>query len=133
MAEEQCCIWAIGRDALAYFTRSTGKGRKKQNNGKKCTHYKHKGHNISECRTLKWEQEEKVSSLNSKSTNASISGKASSKTLSKNSSNRSSAKVTNVNADSNSDSNKMIQVFVAHAASDNEEVKHVYKTKAELH
>jgi hypothetical protein len=38
-----------------------------------------------------------------------------------------------MNADSNSDSNKMIQVFVAHVASGDEEVERVYKIKAELH
>jgi hypothetical protein len=112
--------------------RSTGKGKKKQDNGKKCSHCKCKGDDVSECRTLKREQEEKASGLNSKSANASTSSKASGKSSSKNSSNRSSAKVANMNADSDSDSDKTIQVFVACMALDDEKVERVYKTKAEL-
>ena len=132
LAEEQHHIRAAGGDASAYYTRSMGKGKKKQDNGKKCSHCKHKGHNISKCYTLKQKQEEKASGLNSKSTNASTSSKASGKSSSKSSLTWSSMKVTNMNANSDSDSDKMIQVFVACVALDDEKVERIYKTKAKL-
>jgi len=133
LAEEHHHIRATRGNTTAYFTKSMGKGKKKQENRKKCTHCKHRGHNVSECHTLKREQEEKVSRSNSKSSDTSTSSKASGKTSSKGSSNRSSAKVANANADSDSDSNEMIQVFVARTALDDKKVEHVYKMKAELH
>jgi hypothetical protein len=104
LAEEQCHIQAAGGDTSAYFTWSTGKGKKKQNNRKKCSYCKHKGHNVSECCTVKQEQEEKASSLNTKSADASTSGKSPSKSLS----NLSFMKVANVNTNSDLDSDKTI-------------------------
>jgi hypothetical protein len=139
LAEEKCRIQAAGGDASVYFTRSTGKGKKKQDNGKKCTHCKRKRHNISECHTLKHKQVEKASGSNSKpdtSTSGKALGKTSSKSTSKSSSSKASAKVA---AADDSDSDKTIQVFMACTvtidlppAATNEVIECVYKTKAKL-
>jgi len=128
LAKESRHIWAAGRDATAYFAKSSGKAKKKQDNRKKCTQCKCKGHNISECHMLKWEQEEKVSRLNTSSN--SYLGKLLGKSLGKSSGKTSkfssfckdkgfsSAKITAAESDSDSDSNNTIQVFLAQTASD---------------
>ena len=137
LAEEHHCICAAGGDATAYYTKSSGKGKKKKDNRKKCSHCKCKGHNISKCCTLKQEQEEKASESTPKSgtsssgkvSNSKLSGKASSKNMSKGSSGCASTKVA---ADTDlDDSDKTIQVFMAYTISD-QPVKHVFKTKAKL-
>src|SRR6266851_7614627 len=66
LAEEHCHIRTAGGDTTAYYAKSSGKVKKKDNR-KKCSHCKRKGHDISECRTLKWEQEEKSSRSTSRS------------------------------------------------------------------
>jgi hypothetical protein len=114
--------------------------KKKQNNEKKCTHCKCKGHNVSECRTLKQEQEEKALALNT-SPNSSLgkslgksSGKSSSKVskfLSCKGKGSSSAKIAAAESDSDSGSDGTVQVFLARTAP-HEEVERVFKTKAEL-
>ncbi len=128
---------------MLYFAKSSGKAKKKQDNGKKCTHCKCKGHNILECHTLKQEQEEKVAASNTTSNGLSsrLSGRSSSKSTSKLSGKASkslsnhgtnSAKVTAAKDNSGSELDNTIQVFLACAAS-YEEVEHIYKMKAELH
>ncbi len=131
LAKEHCCICMAGGDATAYYTKSLGKG-------KKCFHCKHKGHNISKCCTLKWEQEEKAlrsnpksgSSLFGKMSNGKVSSKASSKNSSKGSFGHASAKVAAANTDLNN-SDETIQVFIAHAISD-QPIEYIFKIKAKL-
>jgi len=138
LAEEHCCIHMARGDATAYYAKSSGKGKKKKDNRKKCSHCKCKGHNISKCHTLKWEQEEKAARSTPKSSTSSSgkasNGKSSSKALSKNTSKglsgRASAKVATADTDLD-DSDKTIQVFMACAISE-QPIKCVFKTKAEL-
>jgi hypothetical protein len=68
LAKEHHCICEDGRDAKAYYMKSLGKGKGKQNRkkGKECSHCDRKWHDISECYTLKWEQEEKASKTSSR-------------------------------------------------------------------
>jgi len=137
LAEEHCRIHAAGGDATAYYAKSSGKVKKKDN-GKKCSHCKCKGHDVSECRTLKWEQEEKSSRSTSRSgtsslgkgSNSKVPSKGLSKNSSKGSSGRTSTKVAAADTDSD-DSDKTIQVFMAHAISD-QPIERIFKTKAEL-
>ena len=138
LAEENCCIQAAGGDAMAYFAKSLGKAKKKQDNRKKCTHCKCKGHNISKCRTLKREQEEKALNTSSNSASSRSSGKSSGKSSSNTSKSLSckgkgsnSAKIAAAESDSDSGLDDTIQVFLACMAPD-EEVEHIYKMKAEL-
>ncbi len=106
LAEEHCRIHAAGGDATAYYAKSSGKVKKKDN-GKKCSHCKCKGHDVSECRTLKWEQEEKSSGSTSRSgtsspgkgSNGKAPGKGSSKNSFKGSSGRTSTKVAAADTD----------------------------------
>jgi hypothetical protein len=69
LAKEHCRIREDSGDAKAYYAKSLGKGKGKQNcrKDKKCSHCDCKGHNVSERYTLKWEQEEKASKANSRS------------------------------------------------------------------
>ena len=127
LAEEHRRIRAAGGDTTAYFTKSTAKGKKKSGNGKKCSHCNRRGHNVSECRALKKEQEETASGSNTKS-NSSSSGKTPGKA---------SAKVA---AADGSDSDETVQVFMALAVPTptvepiaEPTIERVYKTKAELH
>ena len=77
LAKEHCCICKARGDATAYYTKSSGKGKKEKENGKKkCSHCKCKGHDVSECCTLKWEQEEKAFGSTPKSSTSFL-GKAS--------------------------------------------------------
>jgi hypothetical protein len=100
LAEEHRRIRTAGGDATIYYAKSSGKGKKKDN-GKKCSHCKRKGHDVSECHTLKQEQEEKAAGSTPKSStfssgkasNGKSSGKASSKNTSKGSSGYASTKV----------------------------------------
>jgi len=119
LAEEHHRIHEAGGDATAYYAKSSGKGKKKKDNGKKCSHCKRKGHNVSECHMLKQEQEEKASRLttlfNSPSGKSSgrssgkYSGKSSgkaSKSLPHNGS--SSAKIATTESDSDSGSDDTV-------------------------
>jgi hypothetical protein len=138
LAEEHCQVHTAGGNTTAYYAKSALKGKKK---GKQCSHCKNKGHVASKCH--KHEQEEttllKASSrktLGKSQSGKSLSGKSSlrgssSKPLSSRATN--SAKIVTANSDSssNSDSDNTIQVFMAHTTLD-EDVKHVYKTKAKL-
>jgi len=145
LAEEHRRIRAAGGDATTYFAKSSSKAKKKQDNGKKCTHCKRKGHDVSECRTLKREQEEKASGSNAKSSDNTSSGKPSNRSSGRTSgkaprpSSRkasNTAKVAAAESDSSSDSDGTVQVFMARATTQpiasNEQVERVYKTKAEL-
>jgi len=139
LAEEHHCICKDGGDTKAYYAKSLGKGKGKQNHRKEkhCNHCNRKGHNISECYTHKWEQEEKGLKANSRSGTPSLG-----KLLGKSSSNKalSSVKVTRANTSdhSDSDSDSTVQVYMAHAVhtpstpAPEPTIKHVYKTKAEL-
>jgi len=143
LAEEHRRIREDRGNTKAYYTKSLGKGKGKQNcrKDKNCSYCKHKGHDISKCYTLKWEQEEKASKANSRSGTLS-SGKSSGKSsLTKSSSGKAlgSAKVARANAsdDSGSDSDETIQVYMAHTASIpsapvEPTIERVYKTKAEI-
>jgi LTR polyprotein gag-polypeptide-like protein len=56
------CVHASGSSAITFFAKAAKKKRKSNNKDKKkCTHCKHKGHNISECHKLKQENEAKDS------------------------------------------------------------------------
>jgi hypothetical protein len=55
LAKEHHYIYVARGDTSAYYTKSLGKGKKKKDNGKKCSHCKCKGHNVSKCCMLKWE------------------------------------------------------------------------------
>ena len=143
LAEEHRRIREDGGDAKAYYAKSPGKGKGKQNRrkDKKCSHCERKGHDVSECYTLKREQEEKASKANSRSGTPS-SGKPSGKSSSTKSSSgkaSGSAKVTRANAsdDSSSDSDETVQVYMARTASIpsapvEPTIERVYKTKAEI-
>ncbi len=72
LTEEHCCIHVAGGDATAYYAKNSGKVKKKKDNGKKCSHCKCKGHNISECHTLKWEQEKSSGSTFRSGTSSSV-------------------------------------------------------------
>jgi hypothetical protein len=118
LAKEHHHICEDSSDAKAYYTKSLGKGKGKQNcrKDKKCSHCKCKGHDVLECYTLKQEQEEKASKANSRSSTPS-SGKSSGKSLlTKFSSGTAlgSTKVARASAsdDSGSDSDKTIQVYL---------------------
>jgi len=117
LAKENHHIQAAGEDATAYFAKSLGKVKKKQDNGKKCTHCKHKGHNISKCRMLKQEQEEKALGSNNSSNSAlgrssgKSSGKSSSiisKSLSHKGKGSNSAKIAATESDSDSGSDDTV-------------------------
>jgi len=105
VAKEHCCIHIAGGDTTVYYTKSLGK-EKKKDSGKKCSHCKHKRHNISKCYTLKQEQEKKASGSTPKSSSSFLgkvlkgksSGKGSSNT-SKGSSGCASTKVATTNTD----------------------------------
>jgi hypothetical protein len=143
LAEEHRRIREDGGDAKAYYAKSPGKGKGKQNRrkDKKCSHCERKGHDVSECYTLKREQEEKASKANSRSGTPS-SGKSSGKSSStKSSSGKAlgSAKVARANASDNSssDSDETVQVYMARTASIpsapvEPTIERVYKTKAEI-
>jgi hypothetical protein len=143
LAEEHCRICKDGGDAKAYYAKGSGKGKGKQNcrKDKKCSHCEHKGHDVLECYTLKWEQEEKASKANSRSGTLS-SGKSSGKSSStKSLSGKAlgSTKVARANAsdDSGSDSDETVQVYMACTASipstpAEPTIERVYKTKAEI-
>ena len=142
LVKENRRIRAAGGDATSYFAKSLGKAKKKQDNGKKCTHCKRKGHDISECHTLKRKQEEKAAASNTTSNGLSSrsSGRSSGKSTGKSSGKASkssfnrginSAKIAAADDNSGSESDDTIQVFLAHATP-YEEVECVYKTKAEL-
>jgi len=133
LAEEHHRIQAARGDVTTYFTKSTGKG-KKRGDVKKCSHCKCKGHDVSKCWTLKKEQEEEATSGSNAKSNSSSSGKLSGKLSSKLSGklpSKASTKIAEAD-DSSSDSDETVQVFMAHAAPI-QEIEHVYKTKAELH
>jgi hypothetical protein len=143
LAEEHRCIREDGGDTKAYYAKSSNKGKGKQNRrkDKKCSHCERKGHDVSECYTLKREQEEKASKANSRSSTPSL-GKSSGKSSSTKSSSgkaSGSAKVARANAsdDSGSDSDKTVQVYMACTASipsapAEPTIEQVYKTKAEI-
>jgi hypothetical protein len=141
LAEEHRCIREDGGDAKAYYAKSLGKGKNRQGN-KKCSHCDRKGHNVSECRILKQEQEEEASKPDSRSGTPS-SGKASRKSSSsKSSSSRASASAKVANADTSDDSDsgsdKNAKVYMARTVSappnpvTERAVERVYMTKAEL-
>jgi hypothetical protein len=147
LAEEHRHIREDGGDAKAYYVKSSnkGKGKQKRRRDKQCSHCDRKGHDITECYTLKREQEEEVSKANSRSSKAnSRSGTLSSNrgsgksTSGKSTSGKSaSAKIAEANASSSdSDSDGTVQVYMAHAAlapsTPELTIEHVYKTKAEL-
>jgi hypothetical protein len=143
LAEEHHHVHAAGGDAAAYYAKAPPKGKKKH--GKKmCSYCKNKGHTTSEC--YKHQQEEKLSGSNSalntssgKTSGKSLSSRSSlAKLLSRSLSSRTSssrttdsAKIVTADSDSNTSSNSdnTIQVFMAHTIPD-EDVKHIYKTKA---
>ena len=142
LAEEHHCVHAMGGDATAYYAKSALKRKKKK--VKKCSYCNNKGHIASEC--CKCEHEERSSGLNlalntsngrllGKSLSSkSLLGKLSSgKSLSRmlNSKATNSAKIAAADSDSNSDSDETVQVFMACTAT-NENIKHIYKTKAKL-
>ena len=139
LAKEHHWVYAAGGDATACYAKSALKGKKK---GKRCCCCKNKGHVTSECH--KREQEETTSpkassgkTLGKSQSRKSLSGKSSSRgSSSKPQSSRTtdSAKIvtTNSNSSSNSDSDNTVQVFMAHTSPD-EDIEHVYKTRARLH
>jgi hypothetical protein len=147
LAEEHCRIRKDRGNAKAYYVKSSnkGKGKQKHRRDKQCSHCDRKGHDITECYTLKWEQEEEASKTNSRSSKAnSRSGTPSSNrgsgksTSSKSTSSKSaSAKIAKANASSlDLDSDGTIQVYMARAAlapsTPKPTIERVYKTKAEL-
>ena len=142
LAEEHHCVHATGGDATAYYAKSAPKERKKK--VKICSYCNNKGHITFKC--CKCEHEERSSGSNSasntsngrtlakSSSSKSLSGKTSSGKLSSrmlNSKATDSAKIAATNSDCNSDSDKTVQVFMAHTAT-NEDIEHVYKMKAKL-
>lgn len=141
LAEEHCHICKDSGNAKAYYAKSSGKrkGKQKCRRDKQCSHYDCKGHNVTECYTLKQEQEEKVSKANSRSGTPSSNRGSGKSTSGKSTSSKSaSAKITKANASSSdSDLDRTVQVYMAHTAlaSDTPEptIECVYKTKAKLH
>ncbi len=131
LAKEHRRICEDSGDAKAYYAKSIGKGKGKPKcrNKKKCSHCNRKGHDISECYTLKREKEEKASKANSRSSTLSSSKGSSKPSLSKSA----SAKIAEANS-SDLDSDGTVQVYMAHTPHTLEPtIEHVYKTKAELH
>jgi len=138
LAEEHRCIREDGGDAKAYYAKSLGpgKGKNRPDNKKEkqCSHCKRKGHNVSDCRILKQEQEENASKPNFRSGTPS-SGKASGKHSSSRAS--ASAKIADADASDHSDSSsdETIQVYMARAVSGpsvpitEQAIERVYKTK----
>jgi hypothetical protein len=138
LAEEHHHVHAAGGDATAYYAKGAVKGKKK---GKRCSHCKNKGHIASKC--CKCEPEESASSNTStgKTSGKSRSGKSSSaKSSSRGTTPKppsswatDSAKIVTADSDSRSSSSSddTIGAYMAHFSAD-EDVEHVYKTKAEL-
>src|SRR5216684_2250284 len=60
--DESCRVRASGSTAVTFFAKAAKKrGKADSKDKKKCTHCKHKGHDVSECRKLKQENEAKNS------------------------------------------------------------------------
>src|SRR5713226_5475972 len=60
--DESCRVHASGSTAVTFFAKAAKKrGKADSKDKKKCTHCKRKGHNVSECRKLKQENEAKNS------------------------------------------------------------------------
>jgi len=142
LAEEHHRVHATGGDATAYYTKSTLKGKKKK--VEKCSHCNNKGHIASKCCKCEHEERSSGSNLALNTLNGRLLGKSllsksllgkssSGKSLSRmlNSKATNSAKIATTDSDSNSDSDETVQVFMACTAT-NEDIKRIYKTKAEL-
>jgi len=138
LADEHHRVHAAGGDAMAYYAKGTPKGKKK---GKRCSHCKNKGHVTSECH--KCEPEETTSSNTStgKTSGKSQSGKSSlSKPSTRGSTSKppssratDSTKIVAADSDSSSSSSSddTVGAYMARLSAD-EDIEHVYKTKAEL-
>ena len=138
LAEEHRQVHAAGGNATAYYTKGAPKGKKK---GKRCSCCKNKGHIASECCKHELEESTLSNTSTSKTLGKSRSGKSSSAKLSLRGTTSkplsswatNSAKIITADSDSRSSSSSddTVGAYMVCFSAD-EDIKHIYKTKAEL-
>src|SRR5216683_7315006 len=138
LAEEHHQVHAAGGDAMAYYAKGALKGKKK---GKRCSRCKNKGHVASKCCKHELEETALSNTSTGKTSGKSRSGKSSSnkpftrgstsKPLSSRAPNFAKIVAADSDSGSSSSSDDTVGAYIACLSAD-EDVEHVYKTKAKL-